>query len=73
MSEVGLSFRGGGSGDVEVGADIKLVELVLVWTSKICHQVKQLRKLSLQSRMCTEGGRRILLRKILRGKDVLAH
>ena len=36
-------------------------------------QVKQLRKLSLQSRMCTEGGRRILLRKILRGKDVLAH
>ena len=52
---------------------LKLVELVLVWTSKICHQVKQLRKLSLQSRMCTEGGRRILLRKILRGKDVLAH
>ena len=34
-------------------------------------QVKQRRKTGYEQRMQTEGGRRILLRKILRGKDVL--
>ena len=34
-------------------------------------EVQQRRKSGYEARMCTEGGRRILLRKILRGKDVL--
>jgi len=34
-------------------------------------EVKQRRKTGYEHRMTTEGGRRILLRKILRGKDVL--
>jgi len=34
-------------------------------------EVKQRRKTGYEQRMTTEGGRRILLRKILRGKDVL--
>jgi len=34
-------------------------------------EVKQRRKYGYEQRMETEGGRRILLRKILRGKDVL--
>jgi ribosomal protein L34 len=34
-------------------------------------EVQQRRKTGYEARMCTEGGRRILLRKMLRGKDVL--
>ena len=36
-------------------------------------QVKQMHKFSYKSRMCTEGGRKILMNRILMDHDVLAH
>uniref|UniRef100_A0A1L8DRH8 Large ribosomal subunit protein bL34m n=2 Tax=Nyssomyia neivai TaxID=330878 RepID=A0A1L8DRH8_9DIPT len=36
-------------------------------------EIKRVRKLGLQARLATAGGRRVIMRRILKGKHVLAH
>jgi len=40
---------------------------------KTYSEVKRVRKLGWEHRMSTEGGRKMIMRRILRGKDDLAH